>query len=73
MSHLRPDGVVVINRDPFARCEEVRRPAGPGECQWCGQTRRTLYEYGVESDSRPRPSFASGRFCNVSCKRSYHA
>lgn len=61
-----------FGRDPFARGEMTRQTAGSGSCDWCGTTKSTLFRYGWQSDGGRRSGPAKGRFCNVSCFRSYH-
>lgn len=69
-----------ISRDPFARQEIVRRVIHPPEydkgCDWCGgfAKRSGLFEYGIERDDKPgRVAPISGKFCSISCLRSYHS
>jgi hypothetical protein len=71
----------IVAYDPFARGGLKREPAGAGECDWCGQQRRTLYTYEPERSGllqRLRRSLGyvqSGpwrrRFCNLDCVRGF--
>ena len=68
----------LVSRDPFAREELHReRDYGPATCDWCGQQRRTpsgrpyLFAFRIETDGG-RTSALRGRFCSVSCLRTYN-
>ena len=71
----------LISRDPFARTElhssrDYSNLLGCG-CAWCGQRPETpssqpyLNRYWCEYNSGRRAEI-NGRFCSVSCMRSYH-
>lgn len=73
--------MALVSRDPIARLElHSRRDYdnlhGCG-CAWCGELRHTpkgrpfLMTFWHESDGG-RKSEVPGRFCTVSCYRSYH-
>lgn len=64
--------VVTINRDPFGRFDIIREAVGPGRCDWCGQKKKTLYQYGINYDDRNRDEWTRGSFCCKSCWQSYH-
>lgn len=69
----KPKDAVCIGRDPFARMDIVRRAAGSGTCDWCGQKRKTLFEYGTWGDGlSERPAYLRGRFCSKGCMKAYH-
>jgi len=62
----------LISRDPFARTELHKRLySKQHECGWCGQVGK-VYEFETQSDGGrtfPHP----GKFCSVSCFRSFHS
>ena len=73
-------GVVQLRRDPFARCDTIRRriydPPVDG-CAWCGYMCRTprsdrpyLYQYSVSWDSG-REQWNGRLFCQQSCFRNF--
>lgn len=69
--------MVYVSRDCFSRTELHRSQEAvkKGEtCSWCGggNRRSVLYRYRNESDGG-RKYEISGRFCSVSCMRSYHS
>lgn len=65
-----------ISRDPYARTTLLRRIVrGLGlKCGWCGGTLHLgrLFEYAVQADDSTRINPIKGRFCSVSCMRTYH-
>jgi hypothetical protein len=73
--------MTLVKRDPFARTELHKRQVKVGPlacCDWCG-TKRTrpcgshyLYELWTEHDGG-RKSQHKGRFCGVSCFRSFNS
>jgi hypothetical protein len=60
---------VTVNRDPFARCEVVRRLVDTQvECAGCA--RRARFQYGLLSDGiRTRVSWSPVLVCGLSCLR----
>lgn len=65
--------VTQISRDPFGRFDIIRESVGPGKCDWCGQQKKTLYQYGVNYDDRNRDEWSRGRFCCKRCWQAYHS
>lgn len=75
--------MALVSRDPFARVElhkkQITVSRADDTCRWCGnqkviyqrrKPRSVLFEFWRESDcGRIYP--ASGRYCCVSCFRSY--
>lgn len=61
--------------DSFAREGLTRRSVSGADgrsCDWCGQTRRILYQYHPEGDRLASRRFYYGReFCNLSCFYAY--
>lgn len=60
---------VTISRDPFARCETVRRVVRVDvECAGC--TRRARFQYGTEADGiSARVSWSPVLVCSIQCFR----
>lgn len=60
---------VTISRDPFARCETVRRVVKTDvECAGCA--RRAWFQYGLLSDGiRTRVSWSPVLVCGLACLR----
>ncbi len=60
---------VTVSRDPFARCEVVRRVVRVDvECAGC--TRRARFQYGTEADGiRTRVHWSPVLVCGLSCFR----
>ena len=60
---------VTVNRDPFARCETVRRLVDTQvECAGCA--RRARFQYGRLSDGiRTRVSWSPVLVCGLACLR----
>ena len=58
-----------INRDPFARCETVRRAVKTAvECAGCARPAR--FQYGLLSDGiRTRVSWSPVLVCGLACLR----
>jgi hypothetical protein len=63
---------VQVGRDPFGRYDLVRRKMGGGECDWCGQKKKTIYQYGIWHDGGTL-NWSKGKFCCKSCFRSYNS
>lgn len=68
--------MTLIRRFHFTREELHHRSVDPRvdeRCSWCGSLsgHDLLYEYRVETDGGSS-SPLRGRFCSVSCLRSYH-
>jgi len=61
-----------LSHDAFGRFSVVRKNAGNGECEFCGQKKK-LYYYGTQSDSiNGKTDFYSKKFCSVGCFRNYY-
>jgi hypothetical protein len=60
---------VTVNRDPFARCETVRRIVRTDvECAGCA--RRARFQYGLLADGiRTRVSWSPVLVCGIACLR----
>lgn len=60
---------VTVSRDPFARCETVRRVVKTNlECPGC--TRRARFQYGVEFDGvGTRVHWSPVLVCGLACFR----
>lgn len=60
---------VTISRDPFARCETVRRVVKTNlECAGC--TRRARFQYGTEADGiSARVHWSPVLVCSIQCFR----
>jgi len=60
---------VTVNRDPFARCETVRRIVKTDvECAGC--TRRARVQYGLLSDGiRTQVQWSPVLVCGLACLR----
>ena len=60
---------VTVNRDPFARCEVVRRVIRVDvECAGCA--RRARFQYGTEADGIwTRVSWSPVLVCSIQCFR----
>ena len=60
---------VTISRDPFARCEVVRRLVDTQvECAGCA--RRARFQYGIESDGiRAQVHWSPVLVCSLACHR----
>jgi hypothetical protein len=58
-----------VSRDPFARCETVRRVVRVDvECAGCA--RRARFQYGTEADGiRTRVSWSPVLVCSIQCFR----
>ena len=58
-----------VSRDPFARCEVVRRVVRVDvECAGCA--RRARFQYGTEADGiRTRVSWSPVLVCSIQCFR----
>jgi hypothetical protein len=65
---------VQLSRNPFARYDLVRESCGNGKCTWCGQSRKTLFRYGLDYDRvyYRGPDWFNGQFCNLDCHRAYN-
>lgn len=60
---------VTVNRDPFARCETVRRVVRV-EVECAGCARRARFQYGLLADGiRTRVSWSPVLVCGLSCLR----
>ena len=60
---------VTVNRDPFARCEVVRRVIRV-EVECAGCARRARFQYGLLSDGiRARVSWSPVLVCGLACLR----
>ena len=65
----------------FAMCAQYKLLAnevkrfwrGPGECDWCGQKRRALFDYRAPSMLDYRLDRPDHQFCNQDCWRSFHS
>jgi len=63
-----------VKRNPFAREELVRRSYSVHnrkECAWCGQKKRTMFTYEVETDGGMRGG-ESKQVCNLSCYNAFY-
>ena len=60
---------ITVNRDPFARCETVRRLVDTQvECAGCA--RRARFQYGVQHDGiRARVHWSPVLVCSLACFR----
>jgi hypothetical protein len=60
---------VTVNRDPFARCETVRRLVDTQvECAGCA--RRARFQYGTEFDGiRAQVHWSPVLVCSLACHR----
>jgi hypothetical protein len=71
---------VSVRHDAFARGAFERECVGPGECHWCGDTRKRLFTYVWISDgslSREPSIFnrhqSNHSFCNFQCFASFNS
>jgi hypothetical protein len=60
---------VTVSRDPFARCETVRRKVETNlECAGCA--RRARFQYGTEADGiRTQVHWSPVLVCSIQCFR----
>lgn len=63
---------LTLGRNPFARHTLRKAEHRHGSCDNCGHEGRT-FQILVDDDQGPRQSgLIRGRFCSMSCARSYH-
>jgi hypothetical protein len=65
-------GIQLRNPNPYDRDDFMREVASMNSCcDWCGQKRKRLFAYYMESPNYRRNSI-KGEFCNLDCFRSHH-